>query len=219
MNWLKLKELVLRPHGRISFLYSLNREDLRILDVGCGNDSSFQIRKHFPKCYYTGVDIGDYNMTKPHKANEYHICRPDQFSECISNLGKRFDAVISAHNIEHCNDRLGTLAAIKSVVVDEGSVFMSFPTETSVGFPSRLGTLNYFDDNTHLESPPKFSEITANLEDGGFSIVFYTKKSRPFILFLVGLFNEIWSSFSNRVMRGTWQLYGFESIIWARKNN
>lgn len=205
-------------HGnRYSFLRQLNPR-ARLLDVGCGNDSPSQIRRVLPLCDYTGVDIVDDDRYKNSENENYIIADPEKFDIAIAKAGRSFDAVISSHNLEHCNDRYKTLSAMLGSVVFGGQIFICFPSEKSVEFPNRGGTLNYYDDPTHVGEPPNFSEVTGRIIDSGFDIEFAAPQFRPFVDRVRGFLNEPKSRKQNRLMAGTWAYYGFESIIWARNN-
>ena len=210
---------LLRPRGKHAFLRQLPAH-ARILDVGCGNNSPFVVKTILPHCHYTGVDIGDHNQTKPNVADEYLLTNPEDFARRISLFVACFDAVISAHNLEHCLDRVATLEAMLNSVKPGGLLYLSFPSEGSVHLPSRTkgGALNYFDDDTHLHAPPDYRQTIEKIEQAGFSIRFCAQEYRPFVLSLVGLVQEPLSRLRNRVMQGTWALYGFESIAWARRD-
>ena len=80
-----------------------------------------------------------------------------------------------------------------------------------------MGSLNYFDDITHKPPPPDFKSIIETLKLNEFDIEFSTNRYRPFLLSLVGLLLEPFSFLRQKVLRGTWELYGFESIIHAKK--
>ncbi|MEM3334256.1 MAG: methyltransferase domain-containing protein [Thermoplasmata archaeon] len=47
----------------------------------------------------------------------------------IVELNQEYDAVISAHNLEHCNDRYGTLEAMLKVIKVGGKLYLSFPSK------------------------------------------------------------------------------------------
>ncbi len=205
-----------RRQGLYAFLAKL-APDASILDVGCGNDSSYNIKISHPKFIYTGVDIGDYNQTKPRLADNYLLTTPENFAETIACLPASFDAVVSSHNLEHCNDRDKTLQAMLKVVKPNGRLYLSFPCEASVNFPHRKRTLNYFDDPTHKGAPPKFDDVLRRICDSGFEIERGIKRYRPAALRVIGLLQEPIARARKDIMQGTWALYGFESIIWARK--
>jgi hypothetical protein len=98
-----------------------------------------------------------------------------------------------------------------------GKIYLSFPSESTVGFPSRRGTLNYFDDASHQGNPPSFEEIINFLSENNFKIDFAKPRYRPILLFLLGFFLEPWSKFRGKTAIGTWALYGFETVIHATK--
>lgn len=207
----------LRPHGRAAFLATLGAEP-RILDVGCGNNSPTKIRQTVPKCKYTGIDVGYYNLSELDPDGAYIITSAKDFASEIGKFENEFDAVISAHNLEHCDDRDSTLRAMLDAIKMGGAIYLAFPSEKSVSFPKRqIGTLNYFDDSTHKDVPPEFNKLIDELNFSGFEIIFSAPNYRPFLLRYVGMLLEPIAFLRGAVLMGTWEFYGFESIIWARK--
>lgn len=210
-----LKEY-LRPRGKLAFIASI-KNSAKILDVGCGNDSSFLIKSKVPDCFYVGIDIGDYNQKKPNLADKYILTSPDLFSQEIQKFREQFNVVISSHNIEHCNDRVATIIAMLNSLEIGGNIYISFPCSDSVSFPSRGGTLNYFDDLTHKPPPPNYDHILELLKKCNFDVDFSERNYKPIVLRIIGAILEPFSKISKRVLIGTWEFYGFESIIWATK--
>jgi SAM-dependent methyltransferase len=208
---------ILRPHHKMDFLVRLPQK-FELLDVGCGSNSPYLVKSLFPDCIYTGIDVSDYRQSKPNLADHYVLVNPDGFSEGILALGEKFDAVTSSHNLEHCDDRDATLEAMMTVLKKDGRLYISFPSEASVTFPSRLGCLNYYDDPTHKSTPPDFDAIIDMLSRRGFSILYSAKRYRSPVFWTLGLMSEPISKRRSR-MRGTWEYYGFESIIWAQKRS
>src|ERR1035437_9243042 len=54
------------PHCPMKFQYvrrRLTSPSLRILDVGCGNNSPSVTKRWFPGCHYAGADIQRYNLS------------------------------------------------------------------------------------------------------------------------------------------------------------
>jgi len=184
-----------------------------VLDVGCGNNSPYQVKSILPRSTYTGVDVGDYNQTKPNKADHYILTTPEAFASRIAEFEECFDAVISSHNLEHCNDRHATFRAMLRATRVGGCMYVSFPSTDSVSFPSRAGTLNYFDDPTHRDVPPDVDKLLTMARDYGFETAFLTRGNRPWLARLLGLLLEPVSKARRKVMRGTWELYGFEAIM------
>lgn len=220
--------VVLRRIGpRLSFLFRMRFKPnfvktlppkAYILDVGCGNDSPRYIKGARPDAFYTGLDVGNYNQTESvdRFADEYLIVAPNEFASTIAEFKERYDGIISAHNLEHCDAPFDVLAAMILALKPGGMLYLSFPCEESVAFPSRRGTLNFYDDATHKHVLP-FDNILKYLKENGCAIEFAAKRYRPFPLFVLGYFSEPESIARNQVIDGTWAYWGFESLIWARR--
>ena len=211
-------QLFLRPQGRLSFLNNIPKNS-KILDVGCGNNSAYKIKSCLPNSYYVGIDIGDYNNDNDVNlyADKYILTTPINFVESISSISFKFDAVISSHNLEHCNDRYGTLNAILDKLKDGGKIYLSFPSEKTISFPKRDGCLNYYDDPTHKDCPPNYNRVLEIIKNKSFNILFSTPSYKPFLLNRYGFFANLISYFTKKVSLGVWEWWGFESIIIAQK--
>lgn len=212
-----LRRVILNPRGRNSFV-DLCPPRACVLDVGCGNNSPRAFKQLRPDIHYVGIDVGDCRQeTDPlADADEYVIREPGDFVAGIEGLGRRFDAVVSNHNLEHCDDPEGTVRAMARALVPGGRLFMAFPSAASVSFPSRAGCLNFFDDPTHRQVPD-FPRVGAVLREEGVEVVFAAARYRPAVKVVQGLLVEPVSALRKRVMGGTQALYGFESVIWARR--
>ena len=204
-------------YARAAFLDACG-QGARVLDVGCGNNSPYVFKTLRPDIRYIGLDIADYNQGSDpcEYADEYLLATPEGFAEKIFAMPAAFDAVVSSHNIEHCNDPDGVLAAMLRSVKPGGRIFLAFPCEESVHFPSRRGTLNFFDDPTHL-AVPQYAGILRRIYEEDFTVEVAVKRYRPVYHFLRGAVAEPLSALRKRVMYGTWALYGFETIIWAAR--
>ena len=202
--------------GKEAFLEQLNPDAL-ILDVGCGNNSPAVTKRLLPRCRYVGLDIGDYNQDSPDLADEYIITTPGNFAARIKAFDGRFDAVISSHNLEHCDDREGVLVAMLHALKPGGKLYLSCPSNDSQRFPSRVGSLNYHDDSTHKGCPPDFGMMVAAIVSSDCEIIYATSRYQPALRWLIGLFHEARSNLTRQVDTETWAFWGFESVIWARK--
>jgi SAM-dependent methyltransferase len=205
-----------RNKGKIYFLKRLKR-NVSLLDVGCGNSSPSICKLLRPDIYYVGIDIGDYNhhMNPNDVADKYVLTTPEMFSNTIANFQNKFDAVISSHNLEHCNAPNSVLQVMLKTIKPGGRFYLSFPCEASVTFPKRRG-LNFFDDDTH-KNILHFNDLLEIIKLEGFTIDIAVERNRPIFLTFIGLMLEPLSIVFRKVMIGTWELYGFESIIWATK--
>lgn len=208
----------LNRHGKIAFLANLPKQ-ARLLDIGCGNASPIRIKQQRPDIYYVGLDIADHNQPSDVRraADEYVLASSEDFAESIKEIAGTFDAVVSAHNLEHCLDPDGVLNAMIARLKIGGMIYLSFPCNESRFFPHRHPTLNFFDDPTH-RIPPDFDKILDAIKSAGLEVVYARRRHRPLAPMLLGLALEPISALSKRTMPllSTWALYGFESVIWAR---
>lgn len=219
----KIASILMHPHGKGAFLMRMSLKckhigRIRVLDVGCGNNSVESIKYWLPDCYYVGIDVDDYNLKQDlkNKMEEYHVVKPEDFSKEIEKFKNSIDVVISSHNIEHCNEPYEVLENMTASLKVGGGYFMAFPSEESINFPRREGTLNFYDDETH-QFVPRWEEIIYKLETCGINIWFSAKNYRPFLDRVRGMLNERSSARLKKRLAGTWAYYGFESIIWGIK--
>jgi len=152
-------------------------------------------------------------------ADEYRITTPDNFLQTIRAESQSVDAVLSAHNLEHCNSRYDVLMAMCNALKPGGMLYLAFPSTATVKMPSRYGTLNYYDDKTHVDEPPDWVGVIETIRSSGMTIEFARQRYRPLLPLLLGILLEPWSIWAGRVapLGSTWALYGFETVIWARK--
>jgi SAM-dependent methyltransferase len=208
----------LRPHGKLAFLKSLP-PGARVLDVGCGNNSPRDAKVLRPDLVYTGLDVADYNQQDSIRyADAYILASAAGFAQAIASHAGRMDAVVSSHNLEHCDDPAAVLEAMVTALRPGGSLFLAFPCEESVGFPRRRGTLNFFDDGSH-KAVPRWDTVLATLSTGGVGLTYTARRYRPGLLAAIGLLLEPlgWLLGRNMPAGCTWALYGFETILWGRR--
>jgi 2-polyprenyl-3-methyl-5-hydroxy-6-metoxy-1,4-benzoquinol methylase len=188
-----------------------------ILDVGCGNDGALKAKLLNPSVTYHGVDIGSYNNTRPEFADELFIYESEEFAERIGEMKEQYDLVMSCHNIEHCVAPMETLSALCRRLKKGGKLFLSFPNPKSVAFPKRTGSLNFYDDETHVWVPD-VSAILSELRKSGVEIESCAIPSRNPIEIAVGAVMEPLSRLNRRVYFGTWAFWGFECVIIGHKS-
>lgn len=213
-------KVLLRSKGKDAFVLSLPRH-AKLMDVGCGNNSPIRVKGLRPDIWYVGLDVEDYEQSGVSKsvADDYRIATPDQFLSYIRMESETMDAVLSAHNLEHCDFRYDVLMAMCNALKPGGRMYLAYPSEASVKMPSRAGTLCYYDDNTHVDEPPDWGAVIKTLRSSGMTIEFVRQRYRPLLPLLIGILLEPWSIWAGRVapLGSTWALYGFETVIWARK--
>ncbi len=210
---------VIKTRGKYAFISRLMPR-ARVLDVGCGNNSPARFKILRPDCGYIGLDIGNYkHVDSPSDyADDYVLVEPAGFEGAIERYRGQLDAVISSHNLEHCDAPDGVMDAMLACLKPGGKLYLSFPCEESVHFPKRTGNLNFFDDPTH-KTVPDWKATQSALKETGMRIEFCAKRYRPMLLAALGLLFEPISALLRRngVAGSTWSLYGFESVIWAAK--
>jgi SAM-dependent methyltransferase len=202
--------------GKSSFLRSLPANG-KLLDVGCGNNSPRYTKHFLPDWYYIGLDVGDYNQENPELADEYIVVPPDLFNCEIHKQRGKIDALISSHNLEHCDDRRNAIRFMAQALAPGGRLYLSFPSTDSKEFPKRSGCLNYFDDWTHQGDPPNFGDVISILHSEGLLIRYATTRFQPPIGWVLGLQQEQDSAADASVKTGTWWFWGFETVIWGER--
>jgi SAM-dependent methyltransferase len=209
----------LKSRGHVSFLVGLKSHP-HLLDVGCGNSSPLRYKYLRPDMFYIGLDVENYNQSDLSlaSADRYQVVGTEEFAAAIEAMEGQMDAVISSHNIEHTLEPQRVLRAMGRALKPGGRMYLSFPTEASVGFPSRAGTLNFHDDATHVNMPV-FSEVCRTLRDLELEIEYADPRYRPVVLAAIGFLLEPVSRLLGRMIPfgATWAYYGFESILWVRK--
>ena len=210
----------LRPRGQRAFLSSIKKDNPKILDVGCGNASSVFLKTVKPNSMVYGIDVGDFNQSDESKDlyEQYIISEPEMFAQAIRDIPVDFDVVISNHNIEHCNDAPSTFTSMVDRTKVGGSLFIATPSLASVDFPSRGGGLNFYDDITHQQNPVDLCKLFES-ESHRLECRYYAKSAKPVIWHLIGGMQELASRKIDRILLGTWDYYGFEQIIWIRKEH
>lgn len=211
--------ILLKKHGKAAFIQSV-AQSAKILDVGCGNNSPINTKLNRPDIHYTGLDIGEYNQLPGYDkfADQLCLTTPESFHLEIEKYLNTFDAVISSHNLEHCNNPNEVLFAMSKSLKKDGKIYLAFPCEKSVTFPTRKGSLNFFDDPTH-NNIIHFDQTIAILKTNNIVIDFAKKQYRPLILSIIGLIFEPISRISKKTIPygSTWAYYGFETIIIGHK--
>ncbi|MUL63463.1 hypothetical protein BOO86_03215 [Mycobacterium sp. CBMA 234] len=212
-----LGHVIMRANNRRRFLVGLPT-GAEVFDIGCGNDSPYVFKSVRPDIRYVGLDVGDYGVDHdPNQyADQYLVVPPTKFLGAIEERPGEFDAVVSSHNLEHCMEPDGVVTAMARALRPDGRIYLAFPSADTVHFPSRDGTLNFFDDDTHVR-PPDYRRVIGLLTAAGITIDFAAERYRPLNWVLLGLINEPLSRARKKVLRGTWALYGFETVIWGTR--
>jgi hypothetical protein len=98
-----------------------------------------------------------------------------------------------------------------------GVIYIEYPGQKSTTLPSRKGTLNFYDDDTHVRvySVPEVSEV---LSDSGFEVLSGgTRRSWKNILMMPIKFVHNRIKYGYVMASVYWDWYGFAEYVWARK--
>ena len=211
-------QLLLRPRGKYSFIKK-NKKKICLFDVGCGNNSPRKIKSINSKFFYVGLDIANYNndASSLSYADEIITTEPNNFSSAILDLKVNPEMIISSHNLEHCLNPYEVLKNLSTVLKPNGVMYLSFPSEKTINFPSRDGCLNFYDDETHIHRPLELNKIKNILISNGLKIDFISEQYRPTILKFIGFLLEPFSYFMGKNLLGNWEFWGFETIIHVKK--
>jgi 2-polyprenyl-3-methyl-5-hydroxy-6-metoxy-1,4-benzoquinol methylase len=201
-----------------------------ILDIGCGNHSPSKMKRLFPESVYTGVDIAEYNIDQTDKdvADHLHIlnCDPINFAKQLdlalpNNVS---DIAIMKHVIEHLSTPFDVLEVLCKKVKPNGLIYLTFPSERSVFLPSAKGTLNFYDDPTHIWIP-SIREISNFLVARDFQPISIDPANRGGILYMLMGILSLPLQAVEKILTGkftanygTWCLFGFESVMVYQKN-
>lgn len=122
-----------------------------LLDIGAGNNSATNTKKWFPNCTYHGVD-----RDRSYNNNDEDFELMDQFFEIdLTSLDfksipdNHYDAIMMAHVIEHLPNGTDVIQALTPKLKKGGLIYIEYPGIKSTTLPSKKGTLNFFDDDTH----------------------------------------------------------------------
>ena len=140
------------PSKLVGFEKNIGNEAFTLLDVGAGNHSATKIKKHFPGCRYFGIDIvKDYNNSEEDFKMMEGFWEKDLTQLDFDDIPDLFfDAILMTHIIEHLNNGDDVIKALLTKLKNGGYIYIEFPSGNSVNFPSKKGTLNFYDDPTHV---------------------------------------------------------------------
>lgn len=123
-----------------------------LLDIGAGNHSASVARTWFPNCRYAGVD-----RDRSYNNDASDFAAMDEFFELdLTSLDfaripdAAYDAILMAHVIEHLENGDDVVRALSRKLRPGGMFYIEFPAPRSVHFPSMRGSLNFYDDDTHV---------------------------------------------------------------------
>ena len=149
--FLKIKYGPLKPF-RFKVLRRLSKmKSLKILDVGCGNESYGLARKFLNISDYVGIDKVSYDGEEGYTDIPKVIFLDlDSNLDELDTLDNDFDLIIMSHIIEHTKKFEIYSKKICDKLKKGGILYIETPHPRTLDFPSAMGFLNFYDDDTHV---------------------------------------------------------------------
>lgn len=190
-----------------------------LLDIGAGNNSATNTKKWFPNCTYHGVDRNrDYNN------NDKDFELMDQFFEIDLTLlnfneipDNHYDAIMMAHVIEHLPNGTDVIKALIPKLKKGGLIYIEYPGIKSTTLPSKKGTLNFFDDDTHCRIYSKIELFNLLMSTGCLPLKGGTRRDIQTIILLP--IKLIHNKIKYGYVMGSvfWDLLGFAEFVLAKR--
>lgn len=218
----KINFLIDQPkYHKIKKYFSFN-SSFTILDVGGGSGNSLlDFKKYFPNCRYSCIDLFENHVyTKKNGSkfeNYWQINLADSDLSLIPN--NYFDIIVCTHVIEHLFEGDKLLEEMFKKIKLGGYIYLEYPAERSLFLPSMTGTLNFFDDDTHVRIYKLHELLNICLKNKMLPVNYGTRRNYwrlPFVPFLI-LIRLLRGSLNNKLAYQFWDIFGFAEYIYAQK--
>jgi len=217
---INIKKITRGFNSKFLFLKkSFGNKPFRLLDVGVGNHSASKTVFLFTNCEYYGVDLDkDYNnseedfkvMKEFYEMDltklDFHLI-PDNF----------FDGIWIAHVIEHLFNGDKVIEKLIQKLKPGGYMYVEYPGIKSTKLPSMNGTLNFYDDETHVRvySVKELAEIFN--KNGCKVLSSGTRRNLYFIIASPLRVIGHWLKGKKLIGNIFWDLLGFAEFVYAIK--
>lgn len=197
---------------------SFGQSEFTLLDIGAGNHSASKYKEAFPNCEYHGVDLDkNYNNDESdfktmNSFYEMDLTKLD-FSSIPDNY---FDFIMMAHIIEHLYNGDDVIKYLLPKLKSGGKIYIEYPGIVSTKLPSMNGTLNFYDDDTHVRVY-SVQEIRDLLKDSCDIISSGTRRNLAFLLAMP--FKIVFNLIQFKKPSGDmfWDILGFAEYVYAQK--
>ncbi|MEI8278151.1 MAG: methyltransferase domain-containing protein [Bacteroidota bacterium] len=191
-----------------------------MLDIGAGNHSPSKTKELFPNCIYYGLDLN-----KEYSYSDTDINIMTGFYEMdLTKLDfdiipdKFFDYINIAHVIEHLYNGDVVIEKLSTKLKKGGHIYIEYPGKKSTTLPSMNGSLNFYDDETHVRVY-SYNEVASVLEKVGFEILSKGMRRSWFYIAVIP-FRALGYLIKGQKLPGNifWDLLGFAEFVYAKKN-
>jgi len=215
-----LQKFVRGRNSKFLFLKkSFDKRPFNLLDVGAGNHSASKMNFLFPLCSYYGVDLSkDYNNSK----EDFDVMK-DFFEMDLTKLDFHlipdnfFDGIWMVHVIEHLYNGDEVIKKIIPKLKSGGYIYVEYPGEKSTRLPAMKGTLNFYDDDTHVRLY-SVAELKKIFDDSGCKVIDSgTRRNWYFIMAMPFRILGHWLKGEKPIGNIFWDLLGFAEFIYVQK--
>lgn len=191
----------------------------RILDLGCGPKHPYYVRLLFPRAVYTAVDLLPFeSLPERTRVSIDHYRRCDLGAEGLTAVGEgRFDIIILSHILEHLLNGLEILDEACRRLAPDGLIYCEYPRLASTRMPSAYGTLNFWDDPTHVRLYSLMEILNVLNGNRIRAEAFGVRRFWPRIA--IAPVRVLHSLITERRLRGgdLWDLFGFAEYVLGRR--
>jgi trans-aconitate methyltransferase len=190
-----------------------------LLDIGAGNHSASKTKKWFPNCEYHGLDLNknynnDENDFKLMKSF-YELNLEELNLDSVPNA--HFDFIMMAHVIEHLKNGEEVLVKLLAKLKPGGYLYVEYPGIRSTRLPRMKGTLNFFDDDTHVRVYSLTELYNLFLKNNTEIIKGGTRKYIPNILMMPFKVVHNLIKYGKILPSIFWDFFGFAEFILIKK--
>jgi trans-aconitate methyltransferase len=206
--------------AKYRFLNKLFKQgEFVLLDIGAGNHSASKTKKWFPNCEYHGLDLNkNYNNDENDfklMQSFYELNLEELNLDSVPNAN--FDFIMMAHVIEHLKNGDQVLVKLLAKLKPGGYLYVEYPGIKSTQLPRMKGTLNFFDDDTHVRVYSLTELYNLFLKNNTEIIKGGTRKYIPNILMMPFKVIHNLIKYGKILPSIFWDFFGFAEFILIKK--
>lgn len=188
-----------------------------ILDVGCGSRVPQYFSSVFSDCIYFGVERTPSSLPQSPSDRRQRFITADLDGSNLEELeDSSFDVVVVSHVLEHLKRGVGALDFLCPKIRPGGFLYVATPVPESVNFPHKVGTLNFFDDPTHIVVISRSALKEAAIRNG-MTIVSFGTTRRLLRVATMPLLLSVATILDGEPGPALWDMYGFEQYLVAQR--
>ena len=198
---------------------AFGNSSFKLLDVGAGNRSCSKTKSVFPNLEYYGLDLNretDYvNEDFKQMSNFYELDLTKLNLEIIPE--NYFDYINMAHVIEHLFNGDKVIPLLLTKLKSKGYFYIEYPGRKSLRLPSMYGTLNFYDDPTHVRVY-SIDELKKVFEENGCEVLKCGTRRNLFYIALTPVRMVVSLIQIGKIRANVfWDLLGFAEYLYVRK--